>query len=1316
MSILLAPQLIRAMKAFGIDTAALFDGSTGYLSRVPAFDGDQKTWTFSCWVFKYRVDQGTLNDYLMTAAGYSGNDGNAALYFRDDYLYTYFDSTGSAPVGAVTIKRYRDTVAYHVVWQVDAVNTTQRVWINGEELDVNSSYDPSNFLYGMNKTGITHAIGKSAWGPSDYGDFCLADVYFVDGSLTDHTHFGKTDSRTGNWVPKKRNPSVLDLGPNGFYLDFADANDLGKSGPRAANVAATLDPLALNGDKGNSTLSNGNLTFTNVNANYGYASPTFKLPSEGKVWFAYNHDTIYEGWSPNVGLVSYDADFANWAGVDNHYTEADYSVTIGADGLIRKDLAVGATYTAASVGNTRHFAIDMDTLEVWIGLDTGSGVSWHGGGDPALGTSPTETLTNSPVGYVVSISCIGGSKATFDFAGDNHSPPAGFTPLSTDSLPAVNASPVTDHFNTVLYTGNSPSNNAITGLGFQPDFVWIKCRNLVRSHAIFDSIRGVGNPLSSNSTAAEPYDPNVDLVSFDSDGFTTDDSGDVNDGTPGTYVAWCANLPNEKTSGWSGAPTITPAKEIYNADLGMSIVTYTGNGTAGATIPHSLGKKPGIIIIKKTNAAGTQWIVYHSALSATKNLYLSTTSATATLATWNNTEPTSQIITLGGSGFGVNNGSDTYVAYIFAETDYIKIGSYEGNGSTDGPMVNAGISPVWGLFKDVDGLSDWEIKDTARSPYNPAQLGLWANVSSAESPANRDQDFLATGVKNRTVGNPYNRTGGSTHIYLMIGEPTKRAALEGQHWQTHSGVTQVTSTPTNTYAMIDANQETVGAKATLSEGNLKLTTGALWCHHGMTLRLPEAGKFAWQYTFTTVGTNSIVGVCSAETSLTNFYGSGAGNPAYNVYYESAVPDIKVDGVQVQTPGSVSNGDIFEFLYDRDAGTIDVKKNGSAFGSQIISVHADNVRVFVSLYNATGQFDFGQSGYTPSDSSYKTLCTDNLPVQPGNIDDHFKTVLWTGDGTNDRAISTGARCDFVWAKTRDVTGSPRIYDNCRGADLRLLTDGTGAEATVLDEVRSLSATDGFTVDSGVNANSTTFAAWTAALPNTKTSGWSGSPTITPLKEIYNATLGMSIVTYTGNGTVGATIPHSLGKKPGVVVVKKTSAADQWQVYHTSLGATKYLILNATNAAAASSTVWNDTEPTSTLITFGSSTSINQSGGDFVAYIFAETDFCKIGSYTGNGNADGPLVNLGGSPVWSLTKRTDGGITNWTLHDSVREPYNVMDTPLQPNNNAVEGAGEATDYTANGFKIRSTGGNVNTNGGIYAYLAFVQPNGKRENPAH
>jgi hypothetical protein len=325
-----------------------------------------------------------------------------------------------------------------------------------------------------------------------------------------------------------------------------------------------------------------------------------------------------------------------------------------------------------------------------------------------------------------------------------------------------------------LYTGNG-STQSISSLNFSPDFLWFKSRSSTNDHVLFDAVRGRAAGMRSNGTDAE-YTSSAgnDLASFDSAGFTVGapQNWSSPNGNGLSVVAWAWDAGTSTVSNPDGSIT---SQVRANATAGFSVVTYTGNGTAGATVGHGLGVPPGMIIVKnRTASAGyLNWGVYHSSLGNTKILYLNTTAAeSADITEWNNTSPTSTVFSLGfTAGNGHNISSQNYVAYCFSPVvGYSSFGSYVGNGSaTDGPFVYTGFRPRWIMYKPAtQSGTDWVIRDAVRDTYNVVSNYLLANASSAEGSV-AEIDILSNGFKfrNNLSGN---NTNGVQVIYAAFAE------------------------------------------------------------------------------------------------------------------------------------------------------------------------------------------------------------------------------------------------------------------------------------------------------------------------------------------------------------------------------------------------------------------------------------------------------------------------------------------------------------------------------------------------------------------
>ena len=321
-----------------------------------------------------------------------------------------------------------------------------------------------------------------------------------------------------------------------------------------------------------------------------------------------------------------------------------------------------------------------------------------------------------------------------------------------------------DYFNTKLYTGNGGTLN-VTGVGFQPDWVWIKSRVAAHNHHLTDSVRGINSTLFSNTTGAE--DTGTDkLQSFNSDGFTVGSSGSINSNTD-NYASWNWLAGGTASSNTDGSITSTVSA---NTTAGFSIVKFTGTGST-ATVGHGLGAAPDWYLVKRYNGgSGGQWNAYHSSLGATKYMLLNSTSASGTSATrWNNTEPTSSVFTVNTSG-DVNDSGDLHIVYCFAEIKgYSKFGSYTGNGDANGPFIYTGFRPTFIIFKRTDGAGAWQIHDRTRETINDGSSpALKADGTDAEF--SKNVDFLSNGIKIRDTSSDINGASGQTYIYMAFAE------------------------------------------------------------------------------------------------------------------------------------------------------------------------------------------------------------------------------------------------------------------------------------------------------------------------------------------------------------------------------------------------------------------------------------------------------------------------------------------------------------------------------------------------------------------
>ena len=324
-------------------------------------------------------------------------------------------------------------------------------------------------------------------------------------------------------------------------------------------------------------------------------------------------------------------------------------------------------------------------------------------------------------------------------------------------------------------------------------------------------------------------------------------------------------------------------------------------------------------------------------------------------------------------------------------------------------------------------------------------------------------------------------------------------------------------------------------------------------------------------------------------------------------------------------------------------------------------------------------------------------------------EHFNTKLYTGNGATNAITGVGFEPSLTWIKNRSREPESHVlYDAVRGATKRIQSNLTSAESTKTNGLTAFGS-DGFTVDSAgqSNYNGDNIASWNWKAGTTSGQATNSYSTITPTSISFNQTSGFSIIKYTGNATAGAGVPHGLGVAPKMVITKNLDSSTYgWYCYHASLGATKSLYLHTSDAVVTSNDRWNGWVPDATNVSLGTNTGTN-GANNMIMYCFAEkTGYSKIGSYTGNGNADGTFIYTGFKPAWVMIKRTDS-TNNWIILDNKRDTDNPNNVELQANSsNADDTANIRFDMLSNGFKTRATTNANNASSGTYIYMAFAE----------
>ena len=801
------------------------DGRTGRLKRTFSATGNRQTFTMSCWLKR----NGRLaNDVGIFYASDGSNEGNSTnvINFKEGKLqFRSFNQTARL----VTNQLFRDTSAwYHIVAVSDTTNATaddrMRLYVNGEQVtSFQTRNNPSqNLNWGMFNSAVEHGFGAIGKIYTPSSDYYLSECYFVDGQALDPTSFG--EFKSGIWIAKEYTGSY---GTNGFKLAFQDSGALGDDTSGNGHDFTSSDLAAHDQMLDNPTnnfavlrnmgtppasgagIKEGNLHYTTGSSGSGRSlnrqAISTILPTSGK-WYA--ECRVQSSANQFIGVGPYQVELSSTS--DN--TRYSYIRPLAADVYTRTGSSETLTSnygSAGAVGDVFGVYLDLDasTPEVYYSKNG----SWGDGSGNFDEATPTTAITlgdsflttdnggNQGVGFIFSSAAGGtsvegiwnfGQDSTFagnEASGGNtdanglgdffSTVPDGALSLCSANLPtgaidtAANETPE-DYFNTILYTGDGNTGRTVTGVGFQPDFAWIKERSSTSGHILSNAIAGSTKLLTSNTTDAEATDSNK-ITSFDSDGYTLGSSGAVNQSSQ-TYVGWNWKANGAGVSNTDGSITSTVSAGATSQQNWFSIVSYTGNGTHG-TIGHGLSGLDMLIV--KDRSTAENWAVWHSGIPITQYLRLNSTNAAATPSRkrWNDTSPTSTVFSVGDStdvgDREVNQSGENYIAYCFANAEGLcKAGSYTGNGSTDGTFVFTGHRAAYVMLKRTDSAAGWNIIDAERSPINPNDKRLEAQGSGAEGTNSAyNLDFLSNGFKLRTTNPEWNASGGS-YIFISISE------------------------------------------------------------------------------------------------------------------------------------------------------------------------------------------------------------------------------------------------------------------------------------------------------------------------------------------------------------------------------------------------------------------------------------------------------------------------------------------------------------------------------------------------------------------
>ena len=538
--------------------------------------------------------------------------------------------------------------------------------------------------------------------------------------------------------------------------------------------------------------------------------------------------------------------------------------------------------------------------------------------------------------------------------------------------------------------------------------------------------------------------------------------------------------------------------------------------------------------------------------------------------------------------------------------------------------------------------------------------------------------------------------------------PNNISVTAGVTYDSMTDVPTLTSATAANYATLNPLDTATAMQASLASGNLELNANTAASGNGnsrATIAV-DSGKWYFEATLSGYAGSSnlrtgwdfaIAGVGTGSSGITGAYKDVSSN-------QTVIIAVDLDNLLAWVGSN---------------GTWDAGDPSAGTGGTSISLSGYLAVPFVRDNSGTAgnggkwSANFGQRpfSYTPP-TGFLALNTQNLPdstIKNGAA--YMAATTYTGTGATQSITNTvngiSFQPDLVWIKQRSAIRSHRLHDSVRGVNKQLFSDTTGAETSNTDELTAFNS-NGFTLSTsaGVNASAGTYVGWQWNAGGSTVTNTSGSISA---QVRANPTAGFSVVTYTGTGA-NATVGHGLGVAPKMVIVKNRGQVDGWAVYHANQNASPasgYTALNETAAFATTAVSWNNTVPTSTVFSVGTSSRTNASAVNMVAYCFAAVaGYSAFGSYTGNGSADGPFVYCGFRPRWVMIKNASDGTRSWYVYDSDRDTYNVMDSYLLPNLSNAEGTTTTMDFLSNGFKIRDSAAYANGSGNTIIYAAFAE----------
>jgi hypothetical protein len=1275
---------------FKVDRSLRFSTDDGaYLNRAPSAAGDKAIWTLSFWI---KICNLTANKQIFTVYSDSSNDSVIRIN-GNNYLEIYNYRSGSYQTQYISNAQFRDTSSwYHFVISCND-STSLNAWVNGQAITSwSSSSGPNGVNWLFNSTN-THQIGR--YNTNALNDFYLAEVNWIEGQALTSTDFGAFDASTGVWNPIEYTAGfgegLTTSEATGALPIFNTTDSFGAvkgSGTRTDSSSSNIElAVAMDG-------TNGGTTFTDQHATIKGSGSAVSLTANGDVQTVtsvskfYGSSAFFDGTGDSLSFSNIDLQRSNftyeaWVYATDTtkllptviFTAGFSTGVLHSFGLANSSAAMNAVFGASTRPSSGNywFQAPAITANKWTHIAwerDGTIISIYVNG--VIQTLDTSNGGNGGRDEVTNVSYIGTNASNEDFSG-----------YIQDAR---------------IYSTDRYNSNSFTVVGISNSFQ-LNFSDNSSDAALGTDSSGKGNTWTVNNLQAA-------------------------DGSAVTVGAANGGLPIRNTSGDQGGTPVSGFRsDSFADDLFLALPLNTNTSDVSNSI--NSGSTTKTTTNQSTATSSTQARFYGASsywnantdgiLVAESGSELVVGTGDFTIELWFYDDSNHSG---GGSGRcylfdnriggSVVGDPPTITGYVDGSSD-IKYGS-SGGGTITSSQGTDGVNNKWFHFAAVrnsgtttlyiNGTSVGSHSDTTNYTNNGFGIGRatdggygWAGYIQdfrVYKTAKYTSDFNIPAEANPTLG---------AGCDSLIDTPTNFEADSGNN--------------VGNYCVWNPLSSNGGV--TIRNGNLDtVNTGSAYDNPRATFGM-SSGQWYWEVLITSFAGGFHVGLALPNAANSSYLGATTGTWAYGDSGQ------KYDQGTSSSYGSsfASVGKVISCAFDADAGTVVFYNDGVSQGTAFTGLTDGPYlpAVYARVNSTGGSWNFGQRPYTYAPpSGYKALCTTNLADSAvTNPSTAFDVDTWSGDGTDPRSRTLSFGPDLVWIKTINQSNWHYLTDIVRGAPKKLYTNSTNAEDTapIYGQIDSFNS-NGFTLGGGTDPSNplsdsnqigTNYVAWAWDAGGSSVTNEDGSITS---QVSANQTTGFSILTltfptYSGTSTVG----HGLNAAPHWWIMKDRDSADGWYTGHISSGANKYLRLETTDAENISTTLWDNTLPSSSVI-YNNGTSMT-GAGDYVMYAWAPVEgYSAFGSYEGNGNASGPFVYTGFKPRWIMIKNVDnfGSGYDWFIFDTARDTLNVAENILQANLSSAETDSDSIDLLSNGFKIRTTANGLNLNAHTHIYCAFAE----------